>query len=96
MNHPIPTSYANDILAFLGYLDDDEDAQEFVRLATKAQERKAHMNDQGYNRFEVLSIICSAKVHRWEDRPDMIDDVKNERYMKCRICGEVARHEGNV
>ncbi len=96
MNHPIPTSYANAILGFLGYLDDDEDAQEFVRLAVKAQEWKAHINDQPYNSHDVLSLICAAKTHRWEDRPDMIDDVKDERYMRCRICGEVRRHEGNV
>ena len=96
MNHPIPTSYANAILAFLGYLDDDEDAQDFVRLAVKAQARKAHINNQPYNRDEVLGLICSAKAHRWQDRPDMIDDVKDERYMMCRICGEVTRHDGNI
>ena len=92
MNHPIPTGCANSILAFLGYLDDDEDAQDFVRLAVKAQERRAHINDYPYNRDDVLGLICSAKGHRWQDRPDMIDDVKDERYKKCLICGEVARH----
>lgn len=92
MGKLVPINYVRSILAFLRFLDDDEEAQEFVRLSIKAQEKKAFINNQPYNRHEVLSLICSVEKHRWQDRPDMIDDVKDERYKICRICGEVTRN----
>ncbi len=96
MEHPLPSSYVNKILAFLQNIDDDNDAQQFVRLTVNAQQLGAERKGLSYSRQYILDLICEAKGHRWQDRSDMIDDVKDERYMMCRICGEVTRHDGNV
>ena len=54
------TEHANAIIAFLQYIENKDDAIEFVRIAVDAQENAAYINREDYSHSGVLEIIQSV------------------------------------
>lgn len=52
-----PTEYANSIIAFLQNIDNENDANEFVRIALDSIENLAKKTNEHFDREPILVII---------------------------------------